>query len=292
MPSLKEVRNRITSINSTQQITRAMKMVAAAKLRRAQDAVTGLKPYSNKLRSILDNLQKAGSMDSPFTENRPVNKVLVIAVTSDRGLCGAFNANIMKSTIALIQEQYPMQHSQGNVEILTIGKKGYEALTRRDYPVNDRYLGLFGNLTFEKAREAAEYALEGFKEERYDEVIIVYNHFKNVITQIVQNERLLPLVADVAADETGTINSEVDYIFEPSVEHITETIVPQALKLQLYSALLDSNAAEQGARMSAMDKATENAGELLKDLKLVYNRTRQAIITREITEIVGGAGAL
>ena len=215
----------------------------------------------------------------------------MIAVTSDRGLCGAFNANIMKAVVTLINEQYPMQHSKGDVEILSIGKKGYEALSRRNYAINDTYLGLFGNLTFETAREAAEYALEGFAAERYDEVIVVYNHFKNVITQIVQNERLLPLVAEPTEDDAN-MTAEIDYIFEPSVEHISETVVPQALKLQLYSALLDSNAAEQGARMSAMDKATENAGDLLKDLKLVYNRTRQAIITREITEIVGGAGAL
>jgi F-type H+-transporting ATPase subunit gamma len=286
MSNLKEVRNRINSIVSTQQITKAMKMVAAAKLRRAQDAITKLRPYSNKLSGILSNLQAASSesFNTPYSQEREIKSVLIVVVTSDRGLCGAFNANVVKGAIALAKDKYVGQ----NIEFLCVGKKGSESLKRLGYNVNNRYTELFHELDFAHARKAAEYAMDSFVQGKFDEVVVVYNEFKNVITQILRIETLLPIAKPAAT----TSNNNTDYIFEPSVEYIVNEVVPQAIKLQFYKALLDSNAAEQGARMSAMDKATENAGEILKDLRLEYNRTRQALITKEITEIVGGAAAL
>lgn len=286
MSNLKEVRNRINSIVSTQQITKAMKMVAAAKLRRAQDAIIKLRPYSNKLSGILSNLQAASSesFNTPYSQEREVKSVLMVVVTSDRGLCGAFNANVVKGAIALAKEKYAEQ----NIEFLCIGKKGFESLKRLGYNVNNRYTELFRELDFAHARKAAEYAMDSFVSGKFDEVVIVYNEFKNVITQILRTETLLPIAKPAEINTSRNI----DYIFEPSVEYIVNEVVPQAIKLQFYKALLDSNAAEQGARMSAMDKATENAGEILKDLRLEYNRTRQALITKEIIEIIGGAAAL
>jgi F-type H+-transporting ATPase subunit gamma len=291
MPSLKEVRNRIVSVNSTQQITKAMKMVSAAKLRRATDAITQMRPYSQKLSEMIATVSAnaEGAKDNPYTKVREVKNVLIIAVTSDRGLCGAFNANVGKAVLNLINDKYAAQQSAGNVEIMAIGKKGGEYLSRRGYNVNNKFTDVFTRLSFAAVREAAESAMTGFVEGKYDAVEVVYNEFKNVATQILQTEQLLPIVEK---KEEKVKASTVDYIFEPSEEEIINELIPKALKLQVYKAVLESNASEHGARMTAMDKATDNAGELLKALKLEYNRSRQAAITKEILEIVGGAEAL
>ena len=290
MASLKEVRNRIVSVNSTQQITKAMKMVSAAKLRRAQDAIHQMRPYAKKLAEMIATVsaQTEAGAENPFTEVREIKNALIIVVTSDRGLCGAFNANVGKATMALVQEKYAGLHAAGNVEILALGKKGGEYLSRRGYKVNDANADIFSRLNFTNVREIGEFVLNAFTEKKYDVVEVLFNYSKNVATQIIQTEQLLPLVAS----ETGEKASSVDYIFEPSEEEIISELIPKSIKLSIFRALLESNSSEQGARMTAMDKATENAGELIKALKLEYNRSRQAAITKEILEIVGGAEAL
>lgn len=292
MASLKEVRNRIVSIGSTQQITKAMKMVAAAKLRRAQDNIIRMRPYAQRLNSILSNVStvNAESDTNIYSQKRDVQRVLIIVVTSDRGLCGAFNSNVMKAANLLIKEKYSAQEAAGNVEIMAIGKKGHEFFTKRNYTLAGDYTTVFNNLSFERVRVAAEQAMEGFILGQYDRVDLVYNEFKNVATQVVRTEQFLP-IPEKTEEETAN-NANSDYIFEPSKEEIVEQLIPKSLKIQIYKAVLESNASEHGARMTAMDKATENAGELLKQLKLTYNRTRQAAITTEILEIVGGAEAL
>ncbi|MDR6564272.1 MULTISPECIES: ATP synthase F1 subunit gamma [unclassified Arcicella] len=291
MASLKEVRNRIVSVNSTQQITKAMKMVSAAKLRRATDAIIQMRPYSKKLTEMIATVSAnaEGAKENPYTIVRAINKVLIIVVTSDRGLCGAFNANVGKAAVSLISEKYAAQQAAGNVEILALGKKGGEYLSRRGYNVNSDYIDIFTKLSFTNVRTAAEAAMKGFEEGKYDVVELVYNEFKNVATQILKTEQVLPIVEQ---KDDKVKASSVDYIFEPSEEEIINELIPKALKLQIYKAVLESNASEHGARMTAMDKATDNAGELLKELKLQYNRSRQAAITNEILEIVGGAEAL
>jgi F-type H+-transporting ATPase subunit gamma len=292
MASLKEVRNRIVSVNSTQQITKAMKMVAAAKLRRAQDNIMQMRPYAQKLGEMLTTVSSGAesSVDSPLKTVRQIEKVLIVVVTSDRGLCGAFNTNIVKATLLLIEQKYAQQAAKGNVEIFAIGKKGGESLAKRGFVVNKNYMDLFGRLNFVAVKQAAEEIMKAFSDGQYDAVDLVYNEFKNVATQIIHADRYLPIVAE---DKTKrTKKSEVNYIFEPTEEEILAELIPKSLKIQLYRSVLESNASEQGARMTAMEKATENAQDLLKELKLVYNRTRQAAITKEILEIVGGAEAL
>ncbi|MEN9959610.1 MAG: hypothetical protein RLZZ474_1854 [Bacteroidota bacterium] len=290
MASLKEVRNRIVSVNSTQQITKAMKMVSAAKLRRAQDAIHQMRPYAKKLAEMIATVsaQTEVGAENPFTEVREIKHALIIVVTSDRGLCGAFNANVGKATMALVQEKYADLHAAGQVEILALGKKGGEYLSRRGYKVNEAHADIFTRLNFNNVREIGEVVLEAFTEKKFDVVEVLFNYSKNVATQIIQTEQLLPLVAS----ETGEKVSSVDYIFEPSEEEIISELIPKSIKLSIFRALLESNSSEHGARMTAMDKATENAGELIKALKLEYNRSRQAAITKEILEIVGGAEAL
>ena len=290
MASLKEVRNRIVSVNSTQQITKAMKMVSAAKLRRAQDAIHQMRPYAKKLAEMIATVsaQSDAGSENPFTEVREIKNVLIIVVTSDRGLCGAFNANVGKATMALVNEKYASLQASGNVEILALGKKGGEYLSRRGYKVNDAYADIFTRLNFSNVREIGEIVLNAFTEKQYDVVEVLFNFSKNVATQIIQTEQLLPLVAS----ETSEKASSVDYIFEPTEEEIISELIPKSIKLSIFRALLESNSSEHGARMTAMDKATENAGELIKALKLEYNRSRQAAITKEILEIVGGAEAL
>jgi F-type H+-transporting ATPase subunit gamma len=291
MPSLKEVRNRIVSVNSTQQITKAMKMVSAAKLRKAQEATVQLRPYANKMQGLLATVSANAEVaqGNPYKQERPVENLLVIVVTSDRGLCGAFNANVAKATIALIEEKYSKQKQSGKITIMPIGKKGAEFFQRRNYNVITDYINTYQNLSFAAVRGAAEAAMLGFTEGKYDAIEIVYNAFKNVATQILTTDPFLPIAAK-KEEKKGEANS--DYIFEPSEEQIINDLIPKSLKLQLYKAVLESNASEHGARMTAMDKATDNAGELLKQLKLEYNRSRQAAITTEILEIVGGAEAL
>lgn len=267
-------------------------MVAAAKLRRAQDNIIQMRPYAQKLGQMLSTVSAGAesSGDSPLKVARPVEKVLIVVVTSDRGLCGAFNTNIVKATLLLIEEKYAGQASKGNVEIFAIGKKGAEAFTRRGFVVHTTYTDLFGRLSFVNVKKAAEQIIEDFSEARYDVVDLVFNEFKNVATQIIHTDPYLPIVTDLTKKTAKA--TEVNYIFEPTEEEILKELIPKSLKIALYRAVLESNASEQGARMTAMDKATENAQELLKELKLVYNRTRQAAITTEILEIVGGAEAL
>ncbi|GAA4378393.1 ATP synthase F1 subunit gamma [Hymenobacter koreensis] len=292
MASLKEVRNRIVSVSSTQQITKAMKMVAAAKLRRAQDNIMRMRPYAQRLNSILANLSQGADADvtGAYGVQRDVRRVLIIAITSDRGLAGAFNSNVFKGVNQLIQERYQAQAAAGNVSFMAIGRKAHDYYGRRGELVGN-YTQVFAQLSFDTVRVAAEQAMTGFANGEYDQVVMVYNEFKNVATQIIRAEQLLPILPAEAPVTTGA-TSNVDYIFEPSKEEIVRTLIPTSLKVQLYKAVLESNASEHGARMTAMDKATDNAGELLKSLKLTYNRTRQAAITTEILEIVGGAEAL
>ncbi|KAA6440729.1 ATP synthase F1 subunit gamma [Dyadobacter flavalbus] len=292
MASLKEVRNRIVSVNSTQQITKAMKMVAAAKLRRAQDNIMQMRPYAQKLGEMLSTVSAGSesSSDSPLKAVRPVEKVLLVVVTSDRGLCGAFNTNVIKATLQLIEQKYAQQALRGNVEIFAIGKKGAESLSRRGFTVHTAYADLFGRLNFVAVKQAAEEIMKDFSEGRYDAVDLIYNEFKNVATQIIHADPYLPIRSEDKS--TSARKTEINYIFEPTEEEILSELIPKSLKIQLYRSVLESNASEQGARMTAMDKATENAQELLKELKLIYNRTRQAAITTEILEIVGGAEAL
>ncbi|WP_215224322.1 ATP synthase F1 subunit gamma [Echinicola shivajiensis] len=287
MANLKEVKERINSVVSTQQITKAMKMVAAAKLRRAQDKITQMRPYSQKLTAILNNVSSGneGSSDLVYAEKREVNNVLIVPVTSDKGLCGAFNTNIIKASMAAINTEFEGK----NITVLPLGKKALDTFKKQDFKLVDDYSNVFADVSFDAVREAAEHAMEGFTAGTYDKVVLVYNEFKNVATQIVRNEQFLPMEQE-ATEESSTTN--IDYIMEPSREYIIQDLVPTSLKIQFYKAVLESNASEHGARMTAMDKATENAGELLKELKLMYNRTRQAAITNEILEIVAGAEAL
>ena len=293
MANLKEVKNRIASVVSTQQITKAMKMVAAAKLRKSQERITQMRPYALKLDTILRNLsgaQTSGDGDNWYSQIRVEKKILVVAISSDRGLCGSFNSAVFKGVIRLIQEKYEQQYKKGNVVILPIGRKSAEYFVKRKFEVLDGYVSLFGHLTFENASAMADSIMIAFRAGKFDKVEVVYNEFKNVATQLLRTEQLLPVLLPT---ETSKVRSNpIDYIYQPSHDEIIAEMIPTSLKVQLFKALLDSNAAENGARMTAMDKATENAGELLKELRLSYNRSRQAAITKEILEIVGGAEAL
>lgn len=289
---LKEVRNRIKSIQSTQQITKAMKMVSAAKLRRAQDAIVQMRPYAVKLQEMLQNIVSSseGDIDLALAANRQVEKVLLVAITSDRGLCGAYNSNVIKLTKQAIREKYATQYAKGQVEILPIGKKAWEHFTKNGYKVNDKYWQLFAHLTFENVKAAAAVAMEGFINGEYDAVDIIYSEFKNAATQRFKIEQFLP-IAKVETVE-GASTQKADYIFEPEKDTLIAELMPKILNTQFFKAVLDGHASEHGARMTAMDKATDNAGELLRSLKIEYNRARQAAITTELTEIVSGAAAL
>jgi F-type H+-transporting ATPase subunit gamma len=284
MANLKEIRNRITSVQSTMQITSAMKMVSAAKLKKAQDAITAMRPYAEKLTELLQSVSATleGDAGGQFTAQREVNKVLIVAITSNRGLCGAFNSNIIKQAKAVADSYVGKQ-----VDIFAIGKKGNDAL-RKTNSVIENKSEVFDNLTFDNVAEIAEVLTSKFTSGEYDKIEIIYNQFKNAATQIVQTEQFLPL-APIASNETVSTG---DYIFEPSKEEIVLTLIPKSLKTQLYKAIRDSFASEHGARMTAMHKATDNATELRNQLKLTYNKARQAAITGEILEIVGGAEAL
>jgi F-type H+-transporting ATPase subunit gamma len=291
MPSLKEVKNRIGSVVSTQQITKAMKMVAAAKLRRSQDRIQQMRPFAQKLSAILQNLSSAQAGDAGdnwYSKVREEKNVLIVAVSSDRGLCGSFNSNVFKGVVKLINDKYESQYKKGNVTILPIGKKALEFFTKRKTTVVADYSTVLTSISFENVSKAAEFMMDAFQKGQYDKIEIVYNEFKNVATQILRTEQFLPVLPP-KADEKAT---EIDYIYQPNREEIVTGLIPKSLKVQLFKAVLDSNASENGARMTAMDKATENAGELLKELRLTYNRSRQAAITKEILEIVGGAEAL
>ncbi len=287
---LKEVRNRIKSVQSTQQITKAMKMVSAAKLRRAQDAIIQMRPYARKLQEMLSNIvsNSEGGEGMSLAMERPVEKVLFIVITSDRGLCGAFNATLIKLAKATIAEKYESQFKKGNVIIWNIGKKGYEHFVKNKYHADATYKDIFLNLTFENVQKAAQAAMKAFEEKQFDVVELVYSQFKNAATQKFEVERFLPIPK--VAKKAGAVKA--DFIYDPVKEVLIAELMPKILNTQLYKAVLDSNASEQGARMTAMDKASENANEMLRTLKISYNRARQAAITTELTEIVSGAAAL
>ena len=292
MPNLKEVRNRITSVGSTMQITSAMKMVSAAKLKRAQDAITQMRPYAEKLKAILANVSASSdNSGNAFSRDSGGKNILIIPVSSNRGLAGAFNANIVKRTWSLIRNEY----AGYNVTILPVGKKSLDAFRRTDHFISGQDLPhnlneLFDGLSFAKVAPVAEKIMDAFANKQFDKVIVVYNRFKNAAVQIVEAEQLLPIVPP-AVDES-TKGTTVDYIYEPGKEFIVNDLIPRSIKTQFYKALLDSVASEHGARMTAMHKATDNAAELLKGLKISYNKARQAAITNDILEIVGGAEAL
>lgn len=288
---LKEVRNRIKSVQSTQQITKAMKMVSAAKLRRAQDAIIQMRPYAQKLQELLSNIvsnSEGGDSGMSLASERPVEKVLFLVLTSDRGLCGAFNSNLIKLTKATIAEKYPEQYKKGNVSIWGIGKKGYEHFLKNKYHTDGAYRDIFLQLSFENVQKASQAAMKAFEEKQFDAVELVYSQFKNAATQRFEVERFLP----IPKSEKKPGSKKADFIYDPSKEQLIAELMPKILNTQLYKAVLDSNASEHGARMTAMDKASENANEMLRSLKITYNRARQAAITTELTEIVSGAAAL
>jgi len=293
MANLKEIRNRITSVSSTRQITSAMKMVSAAKLRRAQDAITQMRPYANKLKELLGNLSDSADSDegSIYAEQREVKRVLIIPITSNRGLAGAFNANIIKETTKVINEKY----ADKDVTVLAIGKKADDFFKKTAYNIKGTTLPskldtLYDDLTFNRVSKVASKIMRAFEFKQFDEIIIIYNEFVNAAVQNVNVEQMMPIVSNENEGEVSAVVS--DYIYEPSKESIVNELIPKSIKLQLFKAILDSYASEHGARMTAMHKATDNATEMIGDLKLVYNKARQASITNEILEIVGGAEAL
>ena len=282
MANLKEIRNRISSVSSTMQITSAMKMVSAAKLKKAQDAITAMRPYSNKLTEILQSLSSSIDSDNKYAQKRDVKKVLIVSITSNRGLCGGFNSNIFKKSTELANSIY----NDSDVSFVAIGKKGNDFL-QKSFNVESNYIDIFDNLNMENVSLIAESLMEMFINEDFDKIDIVYNKFKNAATQVVVSEQFLPI-----SDVEDNSNNNSDYIFEPSKKEIIEELIPKSLKNQLFKAIRDSWASEHGARMTAMHKATDNATELRDQLKLAYNQARQAAITNEILEIVGGAEAL
>jgi len=290
---LKEVRERIKSIKSTQQITNAMKMVAAAKLRKATEGIQQMRPYADKLGYMLRNIvaSEEGSLSIDYAVERPVEKVLIVLVTSDRGLCGGYNSNLIKTARRLITDTYATQWKAGNIVVVPLGKKGLEAMNRVDnIRVVDDYTNIFTKLSFENAGVIAEKIMDAYSDQRYDAVRVVYSKFKNAASFIYSDEAFLPIERP-EVDEDAKKQS-IDYIYEPEKVKMINQLVPKILKTQIYRIILDANASEQGARMTAMDQATENAKEILRDLQIDYNRARQAAITTELTEIVSGAAAL
>jgi len=285
MANLKEIRNRIASVSSTMQITSAMKMVSAAKLKKAQDAITAMRPYSDKLTELIQNLSSSidGDTQNPYTEQRPVQNVLVLVITSNRGLCGGFNSNVVKAVSKNISTIY----ANKKVSLITLGKKGNDIL-QKSSEIETNNNEIFDELTFSNASAIADSFMADFTSKKYDKIEVVYNRFKNAATQIVTTETLLPIVSE--QDDQNAAGA--DYIFEPTQENIVQELLPKSIKMQLFKALRDSFASEHGARMTAMHKATDNATELRDQLKLSYNQARQAAITNEILEIVGGAEAL
>lgn len=288
--ALKEVRNRIKSVQSTQQITKAMKMVSAAKLRRAQEAITQMRPYAQKLQEVLSNIvsNSEGEVNMDLAAERTVEKAMIIIVTSDRGLCGGYNSNLIKLAKQVAKDKYPNQLAKGNVQFLPIGKKGYEHFSKNGFTVVDKFWNIFTGLSFDKVQAAAKYAMDAFANKELDAVELVYSEFKNAATQVYSAEQFLPVrkVAKVPGQKNA------DFIYEPSKEVLIAELIPKILNTQLFKGTLDGNASEHGARMTAMDKASDNANELLKSLKISYNRARQAAITTELSEIVSGAAAL
>jgi F-type H+-transporting ATPase subunit gamma len=288
MANLKEIRIRISSVESTKQITSAMKLVAASKLKKATDAITTMRPYAQKLGEILQDLSSGTDTDGNiYGEQRDANKVLIVPIASNRGLCGAFNTNVIKSSEALLKDKYSAQHKLGNVHFFTIGRKTSEYFKKHDYQVIDSNDDIWNHLNWAEVIEVANKIIKYFTEGEYDRIELVYNQFKNAATQLLTNEQFLPVEAKETEGETQN-----DYIMEPSKEVIVNELIPKTLKTQFYKALLDSFASEHGARMTAMHQATDNATEMVNSLKLTYNKARQAAITNEIIEIVSGADAM
>jgi F-type H+-transporting ATPase subunit gamma len=296
MANTKELRERIKSVKSTQQLTKAMKMVAAAKLKRAQDAITQLRPYAQKLNEIMGNIaaDMSDELDSPYAKTEKPERVLLVVVTSNRGLCGAFNTNVNKAAYEVATVEFAEQHAAGNVTILAIGKKAFEFFKKRGFPLVGENNDVFQNLSFETVNAVASLVMDGFVEGKWNRVDLVFNEFKNVMLQMRKHEQFLPIKGTVAEPVAvgAAAAANVDYIFEPNKADILKELIPKSLRTQFFKAVLESNAGEQGARMVAMDNATNNADELVKQLKLAYNQARQAAITKEILEIVAGAEAL
>lgn len=299
MANLKEVRTRINSVNSTMQITSAMKMVSASKLRKSQNAIVALRPYASKLYEIMQNLSASmqssseGVYATVHKENIEDEKILLIPVASNKGLCGVFNVNVLRETINALKEDYKVQYEKGNVDILCISKKIEETLKFRKYNIIGNKNELLDRLTYKNAVAFAEKLMSDFVEKKYDRIIFIYNQFKNAGSQILMKEQFLPIVSAQPVNEDDKFkNNDIEYIFQPSKEEILNSLIPKSLKLQLYKILLDSFTSEHGARMVSMTQATDNAAELLKELNLSYNKARQGAITNEIIEIVGGANAL
>ncbi|HTK80667.1 MAG TPA: ATP synthase F1 subunit gamma [Bacteroidota bacterium] len=295
MATLREIRRRIGGVKSTQKITKAMKMVAAAKLRRAQEAVLSARPYAKKMKNLLQQL--AGVVDvtaNPLFEEREVKRVLLIVVTADRGLCGAFNANIIRTAVSQARTTYADLQAAGKLKMYCIGKKGNDFLTKNRYDIIGRQVGVFGTLGFGLAQSVVNEVVQGFLNNEYDRVEIIYNEFKSIIQQRIVVEQFLPIPSSEvnSTSEAGNPKSAIDYIYEPSSAEIVAALVPKHLNFQLWRILLESNAAEQGARMTAMENATTNASDLIRSLQLSYNKARQASITKELLEIVSGAEAL
>jgi F-type H+-transporting ATPase subunit gamma len=291
MANLKEIRNRIASVRSTQQITSAMKMVSAAKLRRAQEAIQQMRPYAEQLRIILSYLSEAirDEEDDPYGVERELQRILIVVITSNRGLCGGFNSSVVKHSVQIAHEQYGSLMRQGKVDFFAIGKRGADYLRKNGYPMVGNKSGLYDDLNFENVMPVAEGIMSDYVYKKYDRILLVYNQFKNAAVQILTLEQFLPVVHPEQEEDTAYAT---DYIFEPSKEYILKELIPRSLKIQFYKALLDSHAAEHGARMTAMHKATDNANEMIRNLRLTYNKARQAAITKEILEIVSGAEAL
>jgi len=289
--NLKEIRSRLASVSSTMQITNAMKMVSAAKLRKAQEAITKIRPYAEQLHMILRHLSDAirDEEDDPFGVHRELEKVLIVVITSNRGLCGSFNSFVIKRSIQLVKEEYADLLRKGQIDFLAIGKRGAEYFRKNHYNLVDTKNELFDSLTFDNVKPVAEKVMEEYSTAKYDRVVLVYNQFKNAAVQELMTEQFLPVIPPEDHDSDAIVT---DYIYEPSKEYIVKELIPRTLKIQFYKALLDSHAAEHGARMTAMHKATDNASEMMRDLKLSYNKARQASITNEILEIVSGAEAL
>ena len=296
MPGLKEVRTRIASVKSTQQITNAMKMVAASKLRKAQMAIVRLRPYAAKLNEIMQNLSSSmnDTNESIYTRERDPENILLVVITSNRGLCGGFNSNIIRATLSLLSTTYAGQQQKGNVSLMTIGRKASEYFRKRGYKVLESHDDLFDHLTFENVSLLAEQLMKAFADKKYDHIQIVYNQFKNAAMQRLVIEQYLPILPLVPDPKVPTEKHliKANYIFEPDQETIIQQLIPKSLRIQLYKSILDSFAAEQGARMTAMQQATDNARELLRALQISYNKARQQSITKELLEIVAGAEAL
>ncbi len=288
MATLREIRRRISSVKNTQKITKAMKMVAAAKMRRAQDAIISARPYAKKIKEILSQLSSFENSTNSLFEKRNIEKIAIVIVAADRGLCGAFNSNIVRSVSQRIEKEYSELYKSKKVFLYCVGKKSFDFFSKRNYEIAGKYIGIFNSLKFGDAQEISTELIDGFLNKKFDKVEIIYNEFKSVISQKTNIEQFLPIISL----ENNVQNSNDSYIYEPKKEEILKTLIPKHLNFQIWKILLESNASEQASRMTAMENATTNARDLISSLQLTYNKARQAAITKELLEIVGGAEAL